>query len=142
MGSGAEAIPCPSFVAEVNMPDRESIEDDILPEISKFSDRLMVILGEAVMEEIEKAESEGGNLTALQFGTLDALTKHLSGALTACVTMVRKLTLSQNDFIALRQRIYEQLEPAVLALMRQEVAKAGGEGDLPWAYGHTRTGHA
>jgi hypothetical protein len=142
MGSGAEAIPYPSFLAEVTMPDRESVEDDILPEISKFSDRLMVILGEAVMEEIEKAESEGGNLTALQFGTLDALTKHLSGALTACVTMVRKLTLSQNDFIALRQRIYEQLEPAVLALMRQEVAKAGGEGDLPWAYGHTRTGHA
>ena len=57
MGSGAEAIPCPSFLAEVNMPDRESIEDDVLPEISKFSDRLMVILGEAVMEEIEKAES-------------------------------------------------------------------------------------
>jgi len=142
MGSGAEAIPYPSFLEEVNMPDRESVEDDVLPEISKFSDRLMVILGEAVMEEIEKAESEDGNLTAMQFGTLDALTKHLSGALAACVTMVRKLTLSQNDFIALRQRIYEQLETAVLALMRQEVAKAGGEGDLPWAYGHTRTGHA
>jgi hypothetical protein len=69
--------------AEVIMPDQESAEEDVLPEVSKFSDRL-----------------------------------------------------------ALRQRIYEQLEPAVLALMRQEVAKAGGKGDLPWAYGHKRTGHA
>lgn len=54
----------------------------------------MVILGEAVMEEIEKAESEGGNMTALQFGTLDALTKHLSGALTACVTTGGKRSIS------------------------------------------------
>ena len=124
------------------MPDQESIDETVLSEVSTFSDRLVVILGEAVMEEIEKAESEGGKMVALQFGALDALTKHLSGALTACVTMVRKLALSQKDFVGLRQRIYEQLEPAVLALMRQEVAKAGGKGDLLGPYGHKRTGHA
>jgi hypothetical protein len=40
------------------MPDQESIDQDVLSEVSTFSDRLVVILGEAVMEEIEKAESE------------------------------------------------------------------------------------
>jgi hypothetical protein len=122
------------------MPDQESVNRAVLPEVREFSDRLMVILGEALMEEIEKAEGEGGNILALQFGALDALTKHLSGALTACITMVRQLGLSQKDFVMFRQRVYEQLEPAVLALMNRELAKTGGKGDLP--YGNKKAGHA
>ena len=82
------------------MPDRESIEDDILPEISKFSDRLMVILGEAVMEEIEKAESEGGNLTALQFWDLA-----ISEKTTADYTVGWTIGVSEdNDIFILERR--------------------------------------
>jgi hypothetical protein len=40
MGSGAEEIPYSSILAEVIMPDQESAEEDLLPEVSKFSDRL------------------------------------------------------------------------------------------------------
>jgi hypothetical protein len=56
------------------------------------------------------------SILAWQFGILDALTKQLAGAVTACVTMVRQLSLSQSDFVIFRQRVHEQLEPAVLAL--------------------------
>jgi hypothetical protein len=125
---------------EVNMPDQEAVEKKVLPEVREFSDRLMVILGEALMREIETAETEGGNMIALQFGALDALTKQLSGALTACVTMVRRLSLTQGDFVLLRQRVHEQLEPAVLALMNREMGRAGGKGDPP--YGGKKAGHA
>jgi hypothetical protein len=31
MGSGAEEIPYSSILAEVNMPARESVEEDVLP---------------------------------------------------------------------------------------------------------------
>jgi hypothetical protein len=124
------------------MPDQESVDPNAQLEVRQFSDRLMVILGQALMEEIEKAENEDGNMAALQFGALDALTKQLSGALTACVTMVRRLSLSQSDFIVLRQRVHEQLEPAVLALMNHELARAGGEGDLMWPSEERKAGHA
>ena len=122
------------------MPDQETVEKKVLPEVREFSDRLMVILGQALMEEIEKAEGAGGNMIALQFGALDALTKQLSGALTACITMVRRLSLSQRDFVIFRQRMHEQLEPAVLALMNREMGRAGGKGDPP--YGGKKPGHA
>ena len=98
-----ENVPCPWEAERKTIPNSYSWRRSTCPigsrsrtlscrRSARFSDRLMVILGEAVMEEIEKAESEGGNMTALQLGTLDALTKHLSGALTACVTTVRKLS--------------------------------------------------
>jgi len=112
------------------------------PEIRKASDRLMVILGQALLEEIEHAEQEGDDLLAWQFAALDALTKQLSGAVTAVVTMLKELGLSQKDFVVFRQRVHQQLEPAVLALLNAELAKHGAQGKLPWPPAEERGGHA
>lgn len=122
------------------MSDLKVVEQEVLPDVREFSDRLMVIIGQALMEQIEQAQSEGKNMAALQFGTLDALTKQVSGALTACVVMVRRLSLSQEDFVRFRQRVHEQLEPAVLAVMNHELGRASGKGGPP--LGRRRAGHA
>ena len=112
------------------------------PEIRGASDRLMVILGQALLDEIEQAENDGKDIMAWQFGALDALTKQLSGAVTAVVTMLKKLNLSQRDFVVFRERVHQQLEPAVLALLQVELGKVGAEGTLPWPPGEERGGHA
>jgi hypothetical protein len=124
------------------MPDQESSERDSAPEIREISDRLMVILGNALIDEIEKAESGGASILEWQFGALDALTKQLAGAVTACVTMIRQLSLSQSDFVVFRERVHSQLEPAVLALMNGELIKAGAQRELPWPHGGKRIGNA
>ena len=112
------------------------------PEIGAVSDRLMVLIGQVLVEEVEKAQTEGRNMLAWQFGSLDAMTKHLSHALTGCVTMLRGLNLSQKDFVVFRRRVFRQLQPAVLALMNAELAKAGAKRDIPWPSGEERAGHA
>jgi hypothetical protein len=112
------------------------------PEIRKASDRLMVIVGQALLDEIEKAENDGEDVVAWQFGALDALTKQLSGAITAVVTMLKQLGMSQRDFVVFRQRVHEQLEPAVLALLNAELARVGAQGTLPWPASDERRGHA
>ncbi|HSB69724.1 MAG TPA: hypothetical protein VLT62_10360 [Candidatus Methylomirabilis sp.] len=124
------------------MPDHESPQFRSDPEVRAVSDRLMVLLGNVLMDEIEKAEQEGGNILAWQFGVLDSLTKQLAGAVTACVTMIRQQGLSQSDFVVFRQRVHEQLEPAVLALLNTELARAGGEQGLPGPQVSKRPGHA
>lgn len=124
------------------MPDQGSLEKDSAPEIREISDRLMVIVGNALIDEIEKAESRGASILAWQFGALDALTKQLAGAVTACVTMIRQLSLSQSDFVVFRQRVHQQLEPAVLALMNGELTREGVEQDLPWPHEGKRSGSA
>ncbi len=124
------------------MPDRESSAKDPVEDVRKVSDRLMVILGEALIDEIEKAESEGQDILAWQFGALDALTKQVAGALTACVTMVRELAFSQRDFVVFRERVHQQLEPAVLALLNAEITRGGPLRDLPWPFHEKRSGHA
>ena len=112
------------------------------PETRKASDRLMVILGQALLDEIEKAENDGDDVVAWQFGALDALTKQLSGAITAVVTMLKQLGMSQRDFVVFRQRVHRQLEPAVLALLNAELARIGAQGTLPWPPREERRGHA
>lgn len=112
------------------------------PEIRKASDRLMVILGQALLDEIGKAENDGENIVAWQFGALDALTKQLSGAITSVVTMLKQLGMSQRDFVVFRQRVHQQLEPAVLALLNAELATVGAQGTLPWPPREERRGHA
>ena len=112
------------------------------PEIRKASDRLMVILGQALLDEIEKAENERDDVVAWQFGALDALTKQLSGAITAVVTMLKQLGMSQREFVVFRQRVHQQLEPAVLALLNAELARVGAQGTLPWPSSDERRGHA
>jgi len=112
------------------------------PEIRKASDRLMVILGQALLDEIEKAENDGDDVVAWQFGALDALTKQLSGAITAVVTMLKQLGMSQRDFVVFRQRVHQQLEPAVLALLNAELARVGAQGALPLPASDERRGHA
>jgi len=112
------------------------------PEIRGASDRLMVILGQALLDEIEQAESDGKDIMAWQFGALDALTKQLSGAVTAVVTMLKALSLSPQDFVLFRERVHQQLEPAVLALLHTELSKVGADGALPWPPGEERGGHA
>jgi len=124
------------------MPDQEPLEKDLPPEIREISDRLMVILGNALIDEIEKAEGRGEGILDWQFGALDALTKQLAGAVTACVTMIRQLSLSQSDFVVFRERVHGQLEPAVLALMNSELTRAGVQQDLPWPQAGNRSGHA
>jgi len=79
---------------------------------------------------------------AWQFGALDALTKQLSGAITAVVTMLKQLDLSQKEFVVFRQRVHQQLEPAVLALLNAERAKIGAQGRFPWPPSEERGGHA
>ena len=125
------------------MPSSPTATDpDGQPEIRRTSDRLMVILGQALLDEIEKAENDGEDITAWQFGALDALTKQLSGAITAVVTMLKQLGLSQSDFVVFRQRVHQQLEPAVLALLTAELAKIEARGTAPWPPGEERGGHA
>jgi hypothetical protein len=102
----------------------------------------MVILGQALLDEIEKAENDGEDIMAWQFGALDALTKQLSGAITAVVTMLKQLGMSQSDFVVFRQRVHQQLEPAVLALLNAELAKLGPQGTTPWPPSRERGGHA
>jgi hypothetical protein len=124
------------------MPSGGSIAAESEPEIRKFSDRLMVILGQALLEEAEKAQSEGENVLAWQFGALDAMTKYLAGALASCVTMARQRPLSPQEFVRYRARLHQQFEPAVLALLNTEMARAGAQGDPAWPAKATRAGHA
>jgi len=112
------------------------------PEIRKTSDRLMVILGQTLLDEIEKAEKDGEDIVTWQFGALDALTKQLSGAITAIVTMLKQLGMSQRDFVVFRQRVHQQLEPAVLALLNAELARVGAQVAVPWPPSEERGGHA
>jgi len=102
----------------------------------------MVMLGQSLLDEIERAQNEGEDILAWQFGALDALTKQLSGAVTAVVAMLRQLSLSQEDFVVFRQRVHRTLEPAVLALLNTELSRLGAEGILPWPAGKERGGHA
>jgi hypothetical protein len=124
------------------MADKEFPKYGTDPEITAASDRLMVLIGQVVVEEVEKAQAEGRNMLTWQFGSLDAMTKHLSHALTSCVTLLRGQQLDPKDFVIFRRRIFRQLRPAVLALMNAELAKAGTQRDLPWPSGEERAGHA
>lgn len=124
------------------MPKTENQVHQTDPEVRAVSDRLMVLIGQVLVEEVEKAETEGKNMLAWQFGSLDVMTKHLSHALAGCVTMLRGLNLSQKDFVVLRRRVFRQLQPAVLALMNAELAKAGAKRDISWPSGEERAGHA
>ena len=58
------------------------------------------------------------------------------------MTMLKELGLSQKDFVVFRQRVHQQLEPAVLALLNAELAKHGAQGELPWPPAEERGGHA
>lgn len=124
------------------MPAGGSIAAEAEPEIRKVSDRLMVILGQALLEEAERAQADGENILAWQFGALDAMTKYLAGALASCVTMARQRPLQPRDFVLYRARLHQQLEPAVLALLNTEMARAGAQGDPAWPAKPTRAGHA
>ncbi len=124
------------------MPDPASPAMGSTQDVRNVSDRLMVILGEALIDEIERAESDGQDLLAWQFGALDALTKQAAGAVTACVTMIRQLALSQRDFVLFRERVHQQLEPAVLAILNAEITSGDKACNLPWPYEQKRTGHA
>ena len=124
------------------MSSTRATESEEEPEIRQASDRLMVILGQALLDEIEKAQNDGENILAWQFGALDALTKQLSGAITAVVTMLKQLGLSQRDFVVFRQRVHQQLEPAVLALLNAELARVGAQGAVPRLPNGERGGHA
>jgi hypothetical protein len=117
-------------------------EHETDPDVRAFSDRLMVLIGQVLVEEVERAQHEGKNMLTWQFGSLDAMTKHLSHALAGCVTMLRGLNLAPKDFVLFRRRVFRQLQPAVLALMNAELAKAGAKRDIPWPSGEERAGHA
>jgi hypothetical protein len=112
------------------------------PEVIAVSDRLMVLIGQVIVEELEKTRAEGKNTLTWQFGSLDAMTKHLSHALAGCVTLLRGLDLTPKDFVAFRRRVFRQLQPAVLALMNAELAKAGAKQNVAWPSGEERAGHA
>jgi len=112
------------------------------PEITAVSDRLMVLLGQVLVEEGEKARTEGGRMLAWQFGALDALIKHLAHALAGCVTMLRGQNPSPKDFVVFRRRVFKQLRPAVQALINAELSKAATKRDVPWPSGDERAGHA
>jgi hypothetical protein len=149
VGSGAMGRSATGEIACVSCGNTEFImskqyagESGMQPEIRKTSDRLMVILGQALVEELEKAQQEGESILAWQFGSLDALTKHLSGSLAAIVTLLKGLNPPQKDFVLFRQRVHRQLEPAVLALLNVEVAKVGAQGKLPWPHEGEKGGHA
>ena len=130
------------LAVESVMSDKELPKYGTDPEITAVSDRLMVLIGQVVVEEVEKAQSEGKNLLAWQFGSLDALIKHLSHALAGCVTMLRGQNLSPEDFVVFRRRLFKQLRPAVQALLNAELAKSGMKHDVPWQSGDERAGHA
>ena len=124
------------------MSNKESLKPGTDPEITAVSDRLMVLIGQVLVEEGEKARTEGNKMLAWQFGSLDALIKHLSHALAACVTLLRGHTLSPKDFVVFRRRVFKQLRPAVQAFLNAEMAKAGMKRDVPWPSGDERAGHA
>ncbi len=124
------------------MADAPSQQPGTAPEIIAVSDRLMVLIGQVVVEELEKVQAEGANMLAWQFGSLDAMTKHLSHALAGCVTMLQGISASPKDFVAFRRRVFRQLQPAVLALMNAELAKAGVKRAEGWPAGGERAGHA
>jgi hypothetical protein len=124
------------------MSDQDSFKPGTDPEITAVSDRLMVLIGQVLVEEAEKAQTEGRNMLAWQFGSLDAMTKHLSHALAGCVTVLRGRNLDPKDFVIFRRRVFQQLRPAVRALMNAELAKAGMKPDIPWPSGEDRSGHA
>jgi hypothetical protein len=81
-------------------------------------------------------------MLAWQFGSLDAMTKHLSHALAGCVTMVRGQALDPKDFVVFRRRVFRKLQPAVLALMNGELSRAGAKRNIPWPSGEDHAGHA
>ena len=124
------------------MSAKEFQEHGTDPEVLNYSDRLMVLIGQVLVAEVEKTQNEGGNMLAWQFGSLDAMTKHLAHALAGCVTVIRGQNLNQKDFVTFRRRVYRQLKPAVLALLNGEIAKAGGKSSITWPAGEERTGHA
>jgi hypothetical protein len=124
------------------MPSANEDQSKKEPDVRKVSDRLMVILGQALIEEIERAQNEGEEITAWQFGALDALTKQLAGAITAVVTMLRQLGMSTEEFVVFRQRVHQRLEPAVLAVLNAELAENGPQEKLPWPSDDARAGHA
>jgi len=130
------------FLAEIVMSTKESLKPGTDPEVTAVSDRLMVLIGQVLVEEGEKARTEGNKMLAWQFGSLDALIKHLSHALAGCVTLLRGQTLSPRDFVVFRRRVFKQLRPAVQALLNAELAKAGMKRDVPWPSGDERAGHA
>jgi hypothetical protein len=141
--SAAGEIACVSCGnTEINMSKQSMDQTGTQPEIRETSDRLMVILGQALVDELEKAQQEGGNVLAWQFGSLDALTKHLSGSLAAIVTLLKGLNPPQKDFVLFRQRVHRQLQPAVLALLNVELGKVGAQGKLPWPHEGEKGGHA
>jgi hypothetical protein len=124
------------------MSNADGVHAEKEPEIRRTSDRLMVVLGQALLDEIERAQNDGEDILAWQFGALDALTKQLSGAVTAVVTMLKQLSMTQEDFVVFRKRVHQCLEPAVLALLNAELAGIGSQQALPWPSDDSRTGHA
>ena len=124
------------------MSNKESLQPGTDPEITAVSDRLMVLIGQVLVEEGEKARTESNKMLAWQFGSLDALVKHLSHALAGCVTILRGQNLSPKDFVIFRRRVFKQLRPAVQALLNAELAKVGMKRDVPWPSGDERAGHA
>ena len=124
------------------MSNKESLKPGTDPEITAVSDRLMVLIGQVLVEEGEKARTDGNKMLAWQFGSLDALIKHLSHALAGCVTMLRGQDLNPEDFVVFRRRLFKQLRPAVQALLNAELAKSGMKRDVPWQPGDERAGHA
>lgn len=124
------------------MMEKESLKPGTDPEITAVSDRLMVLIGQVLVDEAEKAQTEGTPLLAWQFGSLDALVKHLAHAVAGCVTMLRGHNVNQKDFVLFRRRMFQQLRPAVQALLNAELAKAGMKREAPWPSGEERSGHA
>jgi hypothetical protein len=124
------------------MSDDKSPKHVTDPEVIAVSDRLMVLIGQVIVEELEKTQAEGKNMLAWQFGSLDAMTKHLSHALAGCVTMLRGQNLNAKDFVVFRRRVFRKLQPAVLALMNAELSRMGAKRDIPWPSGEDHAGHA
>ncbi len=124
------------------MPEQGSIQQATDPDIRMVSDRLMVLLGQVVVEEAERAQHEGIDMLAWQFGSLDAFTKHVSHALAGCFTMIRGGSVNQAEFVKFRRRVFRQLRPAVVALLNSELAKAGVKRDISWPSDDERAGHA
>lgn len=124
------------------MKDKEPLKPGTDPEITAVSDRLMVLIGQLLVDEVEKAQAEGTKMLAWQFGSLDALIKHLSHSVAGCITMLRAQNLNQKDFVLFRRRMFQQLRPAVQALLNAELAKGGMTREAPWPSGEERSGHA
>lgn len=83
------------------MSTQEPSEPGTDPEVAAVSDRRMVlIIGQVLVEEGEKARTEGGQMLAWQLGSRDALAKHPGHALAGCVTMLRGQHSSPKDLVA------------------------------------------